>query len=135
MKCISKNCKSSKDISVFSEAEKKYAIRVREDIKLFIELNSGGLPIKDIIISKGEEYEVRVFLSLDCEDHNYYMKKPMDYFLGKTKGKIIPIGLDSGDNYYCVNNENGKVYYWSAGEDQYYCISDSLAEFIMLFEA
>ena len=52
----------------------------------------------------------------------------------KTKGKIVPIGIDSGDNYYCVNNETGKVYYWSAGEDSYYCIAESIAEFVTLFE-
>ena len=58
----------------------------------------------------------------------------MDYFLEKTKGKIVPIGLDSGDNYYCVNNETGKVYYWSAGEDSYYCIAESIMDFIELFK-
>lgn len=30
--------------------------------------------------------------------------------MDNTKGKIIPIGVDSGDNYFCVNNETGKVY-------------------------
>ncbi|MFR6168520.1 MAG: SMI1/KNR4 family protein [Blautia wexlerae] len=37
--------------------------------------------------------------------------------------------LTSGDNYYCVNNENGKVYYWSSSEDSYYYIAESIDEF------
>lgn len=54
-------------------------------------------------------------MSLDVSDVNDYIKKPMDFFLKKTKGKMVPNGLDSGNNYYCVNNGTGKVYYWSTG--------------------
>ena len=133
MKCISKNCKLDINKEVFNEAEKAFSISVRTEIKDFLEKNSGGYPQKDIIVVDGEEYEVRVFISLDSADENYYIQKPMEYFLKKTKGKIIPIGLDSGDNYYCVNNETGKVYYWSAGEDSYFCIADSVNGFVELF--
>lgn len=133
MKCISKNCKLNINKEVFAEAEKAFSISLRTEIKDFLEKNSGGYPQKDIIVVDGEEYEVRVFMSLDSADENYYIQKPMEYFLKKTKGKIIPIGLDSGDNYYCVNNETGKVYYWSAGEDSYFCIADSVNEFVELF--
>ena len=134
MKCISNNCKLNINKKVLEEAEKTYAVRIRKEIKEFLEKNSGGYPVKDIIVSNEEKYEVRVFMSLDVSDKNYYIQKSMDYFLKKTKGKIVPIGLDSGDNYYCVNNETGKVYYWSAGEDSYYCIAESVVEFVMLFE-
>ena len=72
-------------------------------------------------------------MALDSSDCNYYIEKPLDFFLDKTKGKIVPIGIDSGDNYYCVNNETGKVYYWSASSDQYYCIAESLDEFVNAF--
>lgn len=133
MKCISKNCKLNINKEVFAEAEKAFSISLRTEIKDFLEKNSGGYPQKDIIVVDGEEYEVRVFMSLDSADENYYIQKPMEYFLKKTKGKIIPIGLDSGDNYYCVNNETGKVYYWSAGEDSYFCIADSVNGFVELF--
>ena len=133
MKCISENRKLNINKKIFEDAEKTYSITIRSEIKDFLEENSGGYPVKDIIVSDGEEYEVRVFMSLDESDKNYYILKPIDYFLKKTKGKIIPIGIDSGDNYYCVNNENGKVYYWSAGEDSYYCIAETIADFISLF--
>lgn len=120
--------------NIWSEIEKKYKIKVLEEIKKLLELNGGGYPKKEIIVSDGEEYEVRVFLSLDENDKNYYIKEPLNYFLDQTQGKIIPIGIDSGDNYYCVNNETGKVYYWSAGENQYFCIADNLESFLGLFE-
>jgi hypothetical protein len=133
MKCICKNCTQVVNNTIWTETENKYQIKIRQDIQQFLTANSGGFPIKDIIIVDGEEYEVRVFLSLDSNDKNYYIEKPLNYFLENTKGKIVPIGIDSGDNYYCVNNENGKVYYWSAGENQYYCISESLEAFILKF--
>ena len=133
MKCICKNCTQVVNNTIWTETENKYQIKIRQDIQQFLTANSGGFPIKDIIIVDGEEYEVRVFLSLDSNDKNYYIEKPLNYFLENTKGKIVPIGIDSGDNYYCVNNENGKVYYWSAGENQYYCISESLEAFILQF--
>ena len=56
------------------------------------------------------------------------------FFRKNTTGKIVPIGIDSGDNYYCVNNETGKVYYWCASENTYFCISNSLSDFIALFD-
>ena len=133
MKCICKNCTQDVNNTIWTETENKYQIKIRQDIQQFLTANSGGFPIKDIIIVDGEEYEVRVFLSLDSNDKNYYIEKPLNYFLENTKGKIVPIGIDSGDNYYCVNNENGKVYYWSAGENQYNCISESLEAFILKF--
>ena len=133
MKCICKNCTQVVNNTIWTETENKYQIKIRQDIQQFLTANSGGFPIKDIIIVDGEEYEVRVFLSLDSNDKNYYIEKPLNYFLENTKGKIVPIGIDSGDNYYCVNNENGKVYYWSAGDNQYYCISESLEVFILKF--
>lgn len=108
MKCICKNCTQVVNNTIWTETENKYQIKIRQDIQQFLTANSGGFPIKDIIIVDGEEYEVRVFLSLDSNDKNYYIEKPLNYFLENTKGKIVPIGIDSGDNYYCVNNENGK---------------------------
>lgn len=134
MKCISKECDKNIDVNIFSDAEKEFAISLREDIKSFLIENSGGYPIKDIIVYDGEDYEVRVFLSLDDENEYYSIKKPLDFFMKNTKGKIVPIGIDSGDNYYCVNNETGKVYYWCASENSYFCISDSLSDFIKLFD-
>ncbi|HIU58185.1 MAG TPA: SMI1/KNR4 family protein [Candidatus Ornithomonoglobus merdipullorum] len=133
MKNISTECKGSYNELIWQEAEKHFDIVVRNDIKLFLKANNGGYPKKDIIIVDGMEYEVRVFLSLDKNDEHYCIERPLRYFLEKTKARIIPIGLDSGDNYYCVNNETGKVYYWSASNDSYYLISDCLEDFIDLF--
>lgn len=133
MKCIAKNCDDNVSGSIIAEAEAKCNIVIREDIKEFLRKNSGGYPIKDII-SDGEKYEVRSFLSLAASNKYFSIEKPLWYFLKKTAGKIIPIGIDSGDNYYCVNNETGKVYYWNASEDAYFCIANSLNDFVLLFE-
>ena len=132
MKSISTNCKSNYS-NVLYDVANDNDIVIRQDIIDFLKMNSGGYPINDVVKFNGEEYEIRVFLSLDDSDANYYIKKPLEYFLKNTKGKIVPIGIDSGDNYYCVNNETGKVYFWSSGENQYYCIGDSLERFVENF--
>lgn len=133
MKCIIKNNKTKCEERIFEKLEKKYSILIRDDIKEFIMTNSGGYPIKDLINVDGEEYEIRVFLSANREDKNYYIEQPMNYFLEKTNAKIIPIGIDSGDNYYCVNNETGKVYYWSSNDNKYFYLTLNLDEFSDLF--
>lgn len=133
MNSISTNVRNNVDCTIFAEAEKKYSITIRKDIKNFLALNAGGYPVKDVIVVDSDEYEVRVFLSLDSEDKNYCIAKPLDFFLNKTRAKIVPVGIDSGDNYYCVNNENGKVYYWSSSEDSYYCIAETIDEFVSYF--
>ena len=132
MKSISTNCKSNYS-NVLYDVANDNDIVIRQDIIDFLKMNSGGYPVNDVVKFNGEEYEIRVFLSLDDSDANYYIKKPLEYFLKKTKGKIVPIGIDSGDNYYCVNNETGNIYFWSAGEDLYYKISESVMEFTEMF--
>ena len=121
------------DNKVFIDAEEEYQISIRTDIKDFLNENSGGIPINKTIFVGEEQFEVRRFLSLDSNDH-YWIEKPMNSFLKETKGKIIPIGIDSGANYYCVNNETGKVYFWNCSEEEYYCIANSIEEFIGLFK-
>ena len=133
MKKVSTECRAFYNASIFDDIEALYSIVVREDVKTFFEANNGGYPIKDIICADDTEYEVRVFLSLDKNDDNYCIEKPLKFFMSKTHARIIPIGVDSGDNYYCVNNETGKVYYWRASSDRYYMIADSLHVFVELF--
>ena len=118
---------------IWDEVEEKYDITVRQDIKAFFRKNGGKHPITDVIDIKGEEYEVRVFLSID-EKNMYYVGKSLDYFLTNTDGQIIPVAIDSGSNYYCVNNKTGKVYYWSSEEDSYYPIANNLTSFCKLFK-
>ncbi len=133
MKCITTNCRENINENVWQEASLKYGVIVRDDIKNFLRGNNGGYPENGYIEADGEEYEVRVFLSLDESDENYYIEKPLKYFMQKTNGRIVPIGIDSGDNYYCVDNETGKVYYWSMETDRYYLVSQDIEKFILLF--
>ena len=134
MKSISTDSHDQIGGGIWPQVEHDFNITVRDDIKEFLSLNSGGHPQNSIIIANGEEYEVRVFLSLDSQNKYYFIERPMMTFLRNTKGKIIPIGIDSGDNYYCVNNETGKVYYWSMSQDEYYFVSDNLEMFCQLFD-
>lgn len=133
MECISTNCRENINEQLWQEVNLQYGVSIRDDIKDFLRMNNGGYPENSYIEVDGEEYEVRVFLSLDASDENYYIEKPLQYFMQKTKGRIVPIGIDSGDNYYCVDNETGKVYYWSMDSDSYYFISQNIESFINFF--
>lgn len=129
MKCISVKCKDNSS-NVLVNIDSYNNVYIRDDIVSFLKNNSGGYPIKNVVMFDNEEYEIRAFLSLDEQDKHYFIEKPLKYFLNKTKGKIIPIGLDSGSNYYCVNNDTGKVYFWCSEEDVYYLIAESLNDFV-----
>ena len=53
MKRISNNCKLNINKRIFEDAEKSYSISIRAEIKEFLENNSGGYPVKDVIVSDG----------------------------------------------------------------------------------
>lgn len=133
MNTISTNVNPSIDDTIFTNAENKFEIKIREDVQKFIVANAGGFPVKSVISDGEEEYEVRVFLSLDPIDEHYYLGISLDSFLERTKGRIIPIAVDSEENFFCVNNETGNVYYWSSEIDEYFLVSPSLDEFETLF--
>lgn len=130
MKNITDNVKHYTDMTVLDEAEKKFSVIIRKEIREFLKVNSGGYVLNQYPVFNNESYEIRVILSVDKNDESCYIKEPLDYFLGKTNGKIVPIAKNSGGNYYCINNETGKVYYWSPDEDLYYGIAETLEEFV-----
>lgn len=74
MKCISNNCKLNINNKIFENAKKTYSVNLRAEIKAFLENNSGGYPVKVVIVFDGEEYEEKAFVSLDASDENYYIK-------------------------------------------------------------
>ena len=99
-----------------------------------------------LIVTKGAEmtleqetdYTLEQLYALADEVHdNYNIGAGPASGSYRTMGMIvIPaelVVLTSGDNYYCVNNENGKVYYWSSSEDSYYYIAESIDEFASFF--
>ena len=103
--------------------------KINKSIKNFITKHSGKRPKNDLITVNGEQYEVRTFFSLNLNDVHWYIERPMTAFIEKTNCKYIPIAIDSGDNYYCADNNTGKVYYWSSEVDELHPIADSVKEF------
>lgn len=134
MSKVSYNCNVDKDVKLFEMVEQKFGIQLRDEIKNFIIENAGGYPRKNVIVVDTEEYEVRVFLSLDRNDAHYFIGEPLITFLNNTKGRIVPLAIDSEDNFYCINNETGKIYYWSSEMDEYTFLAESLDSFARLFE-
>lgn len=129
---ISKNTSTKSNNEVFEKAKCKYAIAIPTPLIDFLCDNNGGKPIKKYIQVEDESYTVRTFLSLDPKSE-YFIEKPMEYFLDNTKKRIIPFGIDESSNYFCFNLENGKIYYWCAESDKYYLISKNIDEFCQLF--
>lgn len=128
MKTICDEIKKIEYIDI-QKIEKLYGLKFSDDFSEFFLMNNGGIPKKPICVVDGEEYEVRSFLAFG-DDEYYSIKKPIDYFQKHTNGKIIPFAVDSGGNYFCLNVENKKVYFWSHDDDLYYFLCDSFAKFI-----
>ena len=120
------------DNSVFQSLEKEYNLTIPECVKAFFEKENSGIPRKRYVSFHGEDYEVRSFLSMNSNDE-YSIFEPLKYFQEKTHGKIVPIAIDSGDNYYCLNLQYNKMYYWSSDADLYYELADSFSEFLAAF--
>lgn len=129
MKKIVEISEKNIDYSIWKNLEEKYDIKIIQPIKEFIELNSGGDPLKSIINTQNGPHEVRKILSLTRTSKYYSIAKYADQFLNETHGKIIPVAVDSGGNYFCVNNETGKVYFWFEEDGLYYQVADDLNEF------
>lgn len=121
------------DKNIWNDLEKKYGIQIRPEIKDFIERNSGGNPVYSIIDTQSGPREVRKILSATKNNKYYSIEKYADQFLSDTKGKIIPVAVDSAGNYFCVNNDTGKVYFWFEEDGLYYPVADNLEQFGNMF--
>lgn len=118
--------KNKNSISVF---EKSNNIKIPNELAVFFRDNNGGIPQNNYFKIKDEEYEIRFFLSFNERD-GYSIFKPGKYLLNETKGKLVPFAADSGDNYYCYNLENGKIYRTLSGENGYLYICEKLDELV-----
>lgn len=125
--CI--NISKLTDELAIEKLEDKFDLDFSSDFKEFFILNNGGIPLNSKFMYENKEYEVRCFLSFNNDEYNS-IKKPLSSFQEETNGKIVPFAKDSGDNYYCLNIENQKVYYWSRDEELYYCLAEAFSEFI-----
>ena len=129
MAIICFDIKSIKDELAIDRIEDKYEIDFSEEFKSFFKENNGGIPKNNSFTANGREYEIRCFLSFNEGEYNS-IKAPLASFWEETSGRIIPVARDSGDNYYCINIETGKVYFWSKDDNLYYCIAGTFKEFI-----
>lgn len=109
--------------------EQNNNIKIPEELVSFFTENNGGTPIKNYFKIDEEEFEIRFFLSFN-ENDNYGIFKPAKYLLNETKSKLVPFAVDSGDNYYCYNLENGKIYRTLSDEEGYLFICEKLDELL-----
>ena len=133
MKIICHDIKAITDCNAISDTENKYGFKLPLEVAEFFNLNNGGTPDDRYFVAEEEEFELRSFLSFNEGDLNS-IYKPMEYFQKNTKGKIIPLGYDSFDNYFCMNLENGCIYFYDHEDELYYRIFDSFAELIAVLE-
>lgn len=133
MSVICRNVSNLEDLTELKKMEDKYDIVFPKQFKRFFSENNGGIPLKKEIKINGMEYEVRCFLSFKEGEYNS-IAKPLDVFQKATNGKIVPFAKDSSDNYYCINLDNDKVYYWEKEENCYYALKDNFFNFIMCLQ-
>ena len=125
-------CKKVSDLNnktVIEEMGELYNIKFPSMMVSFFEKNNGGIPMKKEFFSNGEEYEIRCFLSFNEEEYTS-IRKPLDFFQKETNGKVIPFAKDSADNYFCINLQTEKIYFWDKDDNLYYNISNNFEEFI-----
>ena len=91
----------AKDVGVYG------GTKVASSVKMFL-LQKGGVKTNCYIKVNGDEYEVRAVLTLD--DGEYSLKKSIKSILKASNNKLIPIAVDSGSNYYCVDLKGTTVY-------------------------
>lgn len=133
MKVICRKVSDLNNKTVIEQMEESYNVRFPSMMKLFFEKNNGGIPSKKDFFSNGMEYEIRCFLSFNEGEYNS-IRKPLDFFQKETKGKVIPLAKDSADNYFCMNLETEKIYFWDKDDNLYYNIADNFEEFIRYLE-
>ncbi len=129
MDVICRNISGLKDKTLIERVTDRSNIDLPQSVTAFFEKNNGGIPLKKEFSVGDDEYEVRCFLSFNEGDHNA-IKAPLGSFQKETNGKIFPLAKDSGDNYFCLNLENKKIYYWDKDENLYYNIAEDFAAFI-----
>lgn len=131
---MSSMCFDSKEIKetfAIDVLENEYDLNFSVAFKAFFKINNAGIPKHNLISVNSKEYEIRCFLSFNDDEYNS-IKKPLASFQEETNGKMVPFAKDSGDNYYCLNVENGKVYFWDKDDDLYYMLTESFESFIEL---
>lgn len=129
-------CRNISELKISNSIElmsAKYGCNFPGEMVVFFMENNGGVPLKKEITISDKEYEVRCFLSFNCDEYNS-IDKPAEFFQERTCGKIFPLGKDSGDNYYCLNVETGKIYYWDKEDNQYFLIAEDFKHFINFFQ-
>lgn len=129
MEVICKNVSELKSELAIEIMENKYNTKIPKILKEFFRKNNGGIPLKKEFTVGDTDYEIRCFLSFNDDDYNS-IESSMKSFQEETKGKIIPFAKDSGDNYFCLNIETGKVYYWENEQNLYYNIAETFEGFI-----
>jgi len=96
--------------NAFDDLEKKYNIKIAPSIRSFINEFSNKNFSVYIKIGK-DEYEVRgVFSVSSSEGYAGLLDKVIKSILTESNNKFIPVAIDSGSNYYCVDMSGSNVY-------------------------
>ena len=129
MRVICKDVSEFKKATAITSVEEKYGIKFPEKMVAFFKANNGGIPDTREIMVDGREYEIRCFLSFNEKEYNS-IHQPIESYQKETNGKIVPIAIDSGDNYFCLNLETGNIYYNDYEDGLYYKLFNNFSELI-----
>lgn len=112
---------------------RQYGINLPYYVIEFFKKNNGGTPYRNKFRVKGETYELRYFLSFNENDY-HFIGKALESFQKESNGVIFPLATDSGDDYFCLNLQDDKIYYWDADVNQYFNIARDFDTFIGYFK-
>lgn len=126
-----KRVKALKDIDSIDNFEKNYNLTIPTDIKTLFKNYNGGRPNKrNIQINNNDEVCIKMLLSFNKEDsENIY--KVNDYFMKEFNKKVMPIAVEDGGNYFCINLDDESILYWNHESNELIKIESNLNKFLI----
>ncbi|MCX8729199.1 SMI1/KNR4 family protein [Gilliamella sp. B2969] len=109
------------DTSDIAEIESILKIKIPEQLKAFLLKQNGGMPENNTWIDPQGEYDyvtihelvpIKYYATLN-DNKAYLMDHIAQQFWNREllSKQLLPFANDAGGNYFCINFNNGKIYY------------------------
>jgi cell wall assembly regulator SMI1 len=98
-----------------ADLEEAIGAKLPTDVVAFYKLHNGGVPSLDFLPARDqwEPMEVNSFLPIRIEaDESVSRVHRRAVERGLMPPNLVPLAIDSGNNYYCLDTGNSSIVYW-----------------------
>jgi cell wall assembly regulator SMI1 len=98
-----------------TDLEGAIGAKLPTDVVAFYKLHKGGIPSLDFLPARDhwEPMEVNSFLPIQVEaDESVSRVHSRAVERGLMPPNLVPLAIDSGNNYYCLDVDNASIVYW-----------------------